>query len=173
MTSIDVNPSRIGYEAAAMLDKLMQGEQPAQRVTFLGPPRGIAPRRSTDALHTEDQDVAAAVRYIREHATSGIRVSDIVALTRNSPSTLERRVKKLIGRTIKAEITRVRLAHARCCCARRSLPSQRSPIVPASQSQSTSARSSESTRESRPPSIATASAMSRSSGPTPVATPRR
>ncbi|QDU88438.1 Xylose operon regulatory protein [Pirellulimonas nuda] len=113
MTSIDVNPSRIGYEAAAMLHGLMTGNQPPRRVTFLGPPRGIAPRRSTDALHIEDQDVAEAVRYIRENATSGIRVSDIIARTKTSPSTLERRVKKLLGRTIKSEITRIRLAHAR------------------------------------------------------------
>lgn len=113
MTSIDVNPSLIGYEAAALLDRLMQGGQPQQRITLLGPPRGIAPRRSTDTLLIEDQEVAKAIRYIREHATEGIRVSEVIALAEHAPSTLERRVKKILGRTIKAEITRVRLARAK------------------------------------------------------------
>lgn len=113
MTSIDVNPSRIGYEAAALLDRLMNKQQAEQQVTLLGPPRGIAPRRSTDTLLIEDQEVAKAIRYIREHATEGIRVAEVVAMATKSPSTLERRVKKLLGRTIKAEITRVRLARAK------------------------------------------------------------
>lgn len=113
MTSIDVNPSLIGYEAAALLERLMSGKKPKQGVTLLGPPRGIAPRRSTDTLLIEDQEVAKAIRYIREHATEGIRVSEVVALAEHAPSTLERRVKKLLGRTIKAEITRVRLARAK------------------------------------------------------------
>ncbi len=113
MTSIDVNPSRIGYGAAEILATLMGGGQVEQMRTYLGPPRGIAARLSTEMLSIEDQDVAAAIKYIREHATEGIRVSDVIARAEQSPSTLERRVKKLLGRTIKAEITRVRLARAK------------------------------------------------------------
>lgn len=114
LSSIDVNPGRIGYEAAAMLDRLMQGQPPEQATTLLGPPRGLAGRRSTDTLSISDQEVAKAIRYIREHATEeAIRVSDVVALAEKSPSTLERRVKAILGRTIKAEITRVRLARAK------------------------------------------------------------
>lgn len=113
LTSIDVNPSRIGYEAAELLSKLMRGGEQAELITLLGPPRGIAPRRSTDTLSIDDQEVAEAIRYVREHATEGIRVSDVIARAKKAPSTLERRVKKLLGRTIKAEITRVRLARAK------------------------------------------------------------
>jgi LacI family transcriptional regulator len=50
-----------------------------------------------------------ALRYIREHACEGIRVSDVIAQTRHSPSTLERRIKALLGRSVKSEITRVKL----------------------------------------------------------------
>lgn len=113
LTSIDVNPSRIGYESAALLDRMMRGEQPEQQTTLLGPPRGVAGRRSTDTLSIDDREVAAAIRYIRENATSGILASDVVARAEKAPSTLERRVKKILGRTIKAEITRVRLARAK------------------------------------------------------------
>ncbi|WP_425395832.1 substrate-binding domain-containing protein [Aeoliella sp.] len=113
MSSIDVNPSRIGFAAAELLGRLMRGEQPAQMRTFLGPPRGIAARRSTEMLAIDDADVADAIRYIREHATEGIRASQVVARAAKAPSTLERRFKKTLGRTIKAEITRVKLSRAR------------------------------------------------------------
>lgn len=113
LSSIDVNPSRIGYESAALLGRLMRGESPESANTLLGPPRGLAARRSSDTLSVDDREVAKAIRYIRENATEGIRVSDVIALAERSPSTLERRVKAILGRTIKAEITRVRLTRAK------------------------------------------------------------
>ncbi|QDU58715.1 AraC family transcriptional regulator [Aeoliella mucimassa] len=113
LSSIDVNPSRIGFAAAELLGRMMQGEQPERQVTTLGPPRGIAARRSTEMLAIDDEDVAAALRYIREHATEGIRASQVVSRAAKAPSTLERRFKKTLGRTIKAEITRVKLSRAR------------------------------------------------------------
>lgn len=113
LTSIDVNPSQIGYEASALLARLMRGEQVDQTETLLGPPLGLVARRSSDMLSIDDQEVASAIRYVREHAIDGIRVSDVVSQAARSPSTLERRVKSLLGRTIKAEITRVRLTHAK------------------------------------------------------------
>ncbi|NLE37668.1 MAG: substrate-binding domain-containing protein, partial [Pirellulaceae bacterium] len=113
LTSIDVNPSHVGYAAAELLDRLMRGEKPQSMTTYLGPPRGIASRRSTDMLAIDDQDVAEAVRHIRRHATRGIRVSDVIARADKSPSTLERRFRKVVGRTIKAEITRVKLNRAK------------------------------------------------------------
>jgi LacI family transcriptional regulator len=122
LSSIDVNPSHVGYEAAALLSRLMKGQARPSRPIYLGPPRGVVPRRSTDVLSIDDDDVAAAVRYIREHATDGILVSDVIACARHSPSTLERRFKGIIGRTIKAEITRVRLDRAKLLLQETELP---------------------------------------------------
>ena len=113
MTSIDVNPSRIGFAAAELLAKLMRGEKPEQMTTLLGPPRGIASRRSTEMLAINDPDVETALRFIREHAGEDLRVTDVIATASSRPSTLERRFKKALGRTIKAEITRVRLERAK------------------------------------------------------------
>lgn len=122
LSSIDVNPSRIGYKAAAMLAGMMRGETPEESITLLGPPRGIAARRSSDMLSVEDKDVAKAIKFIRENATEGIRVSDVIARADRSPSTLERRVKATLGRTIKAEITRVRLARAKLLLSETEMP---------------------------------------------------
>ncbi len=113
MTSIDLNPSRIGYMASQLLAKMMNGEEPEEKIILLGPPRGIAARRSTEMLAIEDPQVEAAIRYIREHAVEGVRVSQVVENSAQNSSTLERRFKKILGRTIKAEITRVRLERAK------------------------------------------------------------
>jgi LacI family transcriptional regulator len=122
LTSIDVNPSRIGYEAAALLGRLMHGEPRPRHPVLLGPPRGVVPRQSTNVLSIEDQDVAAALRFIREHATEEIRVRDVVAIARQSPSTLDRRFKSMVGRTVKAEITRGRLHRAKLLLQETDLP---------------------------------------------------
>jgi LacI family transcriptional regulator len=113
LTSIDVNPSRVGYEAAALLSRLMHGATRPAKPVLLGPPRGVVPRQSTDVLSIDDDDVAAALRYVREHATDGIFVGDVITQAKRSPSTLERRFKYVLGHTIKAEITRVRLDRAK------------------------------------------------------------
>lgn len=113
MSSIDTNPSRIGFEAAALLDRIMSGEETPETPMFFGPPRGLVPRLSSNVFAVDDPDVAAAVQYIRSNATNGILVSDVIAVVKNAPSTLERKVKKVLGRTIKAEINRVQLEKAK------------------------------------------------------------
>ena len=122
LTSIDVNPSRIGYESARILHESMKGKTVPQEAVLLGPPRGVAARQSTDMLSVEDDEVAATIRYIREHAVDGIQVKEVLKRADRSPSTLERRIKKILGRTIKAEITRVRLARAKLLLCETELP---------------------------------------------------
>ena len=72
-------------------------------------PLGIVTRRSTDVLAIEDEDIAGAIRFIREHACDGITVEDVVDRLPLSHSALERQFSKLLGRTPKAEIIRVQL----------------------------------------------------------------
>ncbi len=109
LSSIDTNPSRVGYEAAALLMRMIRGEKAPREPVLLRIPRGLVRRQSTDVLAVDDPEVVQALRYIREHACEGIRVSDVISQTKHSPSTLERRIKALLGRSVKSEITRVRL----------------------------------------------------------------
>ena len=57
----------------------------------------------------EDEDLAAALRFIRRHACEGITVEDVVERIAMSRSALERRIRPLLGRTVQAEIMRVKL----------------------------------------------------------------
>ena len=122
LTSIDVNPGRVGYEAAAMLARAMEGEELPTEPFLMGPPRGIAVRQSTETNCIDDEDVAAALKIIREEASKGLRVNSVVARCKNSPSTLERRFKKIVGRTLKAEIDRLRLSKAKLWLAESTMP---------------------------------------------------
>ena len=57
LTSVDTNRFQLGYEGAALLDRLMQGEKPPRKPIRI-PPKGIVVRRSSDILAVENIDVA-------------------------------------------------------------------------------------------------------------------
>jgi LacI family transcriptional regulator len=82
----------------------------------------VVARQSTDVLAVEDREVAGALRYIREQGCRGLNVNELLKTMPISRSTLDRRMRLTIGRTAKAEITRVQLERAKALLARTSLP---------------------------------------------------
>jgi LacI family transcriptional regulator, galactose operon repressor len=112
LSSVVPNTERIGYEAAALLDRMMSGEKPPRTPIFVEPV-GVVTRRSTEVLAVEDRHVATAMRFIREHACEGIDVSDVLKAVPLSRSTLERRFARALGCSPKDEILRVRLERAK------------------------------------------------------------
>ena len=112
LTSIDANARQMGYEAAALLERMIHGE-PCPTEKILIKPGGIIVRQSTEVLAIADRMVATAVRFIREHACNGIDVEDVLGSVRLSRSTLERRFAKFLGRSPKSEILRVQLQHVK------------------------------------------------------------
>ncbi len=108
LSSIIPNAELVGYKAAELLDRLMSGKQ-AEVLQRTIPPLGIAIRQSTDVLAIDDPDVAAAVRYIREHACRGAVVEDILRHVPVSRSILERRFRKALDCSPQALIRRTQL----------------------------------------------------------------
>jgi LacI family transcriptional regulator len=121
LSSVIPNTRRTGYEAAALLDRLMNGGK-ARGETHLIPPLGVATRQSTDVLAIEDPHVSRAVRYIREHACDGINVRDVLRAVPQSRRLLEARFKKLLGRTPHEEILRVQLRRVKQLLTETDLP---------------------------------------------------
>jgi LacI family transcriptional regulator len=121
LTSIDELPSRIGYEAASLLDRLMNGESRPEG-PILVPPRAVVARQSTDVLATDDQVVARAAHFISQHATEGIHVKDVVAQVPVSRVTLALRFKQILGRTIREEIFRIQINQVKELLATTNLP---------------------------------------------------
>jgi len=111
-SSVVVPAERVGYEAARLLHRLMEGEQ-APRQAMLLAPLGVARRASTDLRVTDDPYVNAALSFIRENASQPINVGDVLRQVRISRRSLEQRFRAALGRTPLSEINRVRLDNAK------------------------------------------------------------
>ncbi len=114
LSSVILPAQRIGYEAAQLLDELLcEGAPGRPPRTVLLPPLGLAVRPSSDLVAIEDEDVAAAVRFIRDHAFEPIQVGDVAGAVSVSRRSLERRFRARLGRGLWEEIRRVRMVRAR------------------------------------------------------------
>ena len=111
LTSVEQGTHRIGYEAAAVLDQLMQGTSSSPETVTVRP-EGLVVRQSTDVIAIDDPDVVAAVRYIRHNACDPIDVHDVLKIVTVSRSTLETRFRNVLGRSVHREIRRVQLGTA-------------------------------------------------------------
>lgn len=112
LTSIEQGSRQIGYEAALLLEQLMDGKK-IPRLRTLLEPENIVVRQSTDILAIEDDTVARAVAYIREHACDPVQISDVLRQVDISRSTLDKQFHATLGRTIHAEMQRVKIAEAK------------------------------------------------------------
>jgi LacI family transcriptional regulator len=112
LSSIDQDLERIGYEAAALLDRLMGGAAPPPDPILIEPIE-VATRLSTDSIAIEDSAVATAIRLIRQHACDRRGVDFLADRTGLSRRVLQRRFKALTGRTLQEEILDAQLARVR------------------------------------------------------------
>ena len=86
----------------------MSGKPPPDGPIFV-PPLGVVTRLSSDVLAVDDPMLVRSLSFIRRHACDGISVDDVLAQVPLSRSTLQRRFRRHLGRTIHDEICRVRL----------------------------------------------------------------
>ena len=112
LSSIDQSLEQGGYEAAAMLDRLMDGEKPPAEPKLI-PPRGICLRRSTDIIASSDPLVRRALDYIAEHISVPFGAAQIADDLKASRNMLDKRFHADLGRSIGDEIRRQRLALAK------------------------------------------------------------
>jgi LacI family transcriptional regulator len=121
LSSVAANHEKAGYEAAKLLDRLMQGDPPPAEA-LLTQPHEVVGRRSTEIQAIADSDVAAALRFIREYACKGISVTDVAKDRCVHSRTLLRRFQAVLGRSVHDEILRVRLRTAQDLLRRTSIP---------------------------------------------------
>ncbi len=112
LTSVEQGLRRVGYEAARWLDRMMGGRPAPARPVYV-PPAAVVTRLSTSAFAVGDPVVSRALRFIAANARRPIRVHDVVASQPVTRRSLERRFRRVLGRSIHDEITRVRLERAK------------------------------------------------------------
>ena len=112
ISSVSRNDRQIGYQAAALLDRLMARKRPPKRDKLI-PPEGVFHRKSTDVLAIDDPEVASAVRHIDHHATEEISVDTVVQHLPVSRRWLEYRFQEYLGCTPHEYICRARVEQAK------------------------------------------------------------
>ena len=106
------NLERQGYEAAAVLERMMNGEQPPSS-PILVPPAGIVTRATTDAYDISHRGVRRALVYIDHAFASQISVSNIASAADMSHSSLYENFRRHLGCSVHEHLVRVRLDRAR------------------------------------------------------------
>lgn len=106
------NLEGIGYEAARLLDAMMQGQSVAPEQHFI-PPLSVKTAQSTDATAIQDEATLKALSYIRETVGAPVQVDDVVKHAGISRRVLERRFLSILGRTPAEHIRHVHLERAK------------------------------------------------------------
>ena len=112
LSSVEGNLQQVGYEAAALLDRMMKGS-PAPKEPIFIKPVGVVTRRSTDIHVMDDPLVRNALSYINKRIGEAIRVSEVATHLSTTVRTLDRRFVQAIGRTVTDEIARLRLERSK------------------------------------------------------------
>lgn len=112
LSSVDNDWDRIGYEAAQLLDRIMDGEAgPTEPILI--PPKGVITRMSTDILAVQDPKIARALRFIWENFAQPIGTAEVANAAGINRRRLERGFSTYLHRTVYHEILRVRVKHAK------------------------------------------------------------
>ena len=116
LSSIDQNLERGGYEAAALLDRLMDSRSRTRhlaRSAILVPPAGVITRRSTDVIAIADPTVRKALEFIGKNLAKPIGSPQIAEALDLKRSELDRLFRDHLMRSVGEEIRRQRLARAK------------------------------------------------------------
>jgi LacI family transcriptional regulator len=112
LASIDQGAEKIGYAAAELLDRLMRGEAVPESPVVV-PPTRVVSRRSAELLAVDDPAVSGALAFIRERFGEPIQVQDVADHVAVSRSSLQRRFRERMDRTVHQELVRVRMERAK------------------------------------------------------------
>ncbi len=123
ITCIVVGGERQGYEAAALLNRLIDGEPPPKEPITM-PPKGIIVRASTDMVAASDPIVAKALALVAENLSRPWGVAQLCAALGVAPRKLCRHFTAELGRSPGEEILRQRMAKARKLLGDTDLPLQ-------------------------------------------------
>lgn len=111
LSSVEANHVQVGYEAAALLDRLMRGRK-APEAPVLIKPWYVAVRESTDFLGVNDDAIARALHYIRSRCERPVGLDAVARQAGLSRSVLQRRFRRLLGRSVHDEVVDARMHKA-------------------------------------------------------------
>lgn len=112
LSSINCDDELKGFEAAALLARLMRGEKLKKKI-FSFPPKGVTQRASTDALALPDLRAGKAHRFFIDHFREQISVEDAAEAGGLPLWQLQKIFRESLGRSPVEELTRIRIESAK------------------------------------------------------------
>lgn len=112
LSSISLDGPRIGYEAAALLSRLLAGQRPSVGPILI-PPSQVVSRQSTNRLSVTDPSLAQALRFIQEHACDPIQVADVASQLGTCRRHLERQFRSVLNLSLHEVIREVQIDRAK------------------------------------------------------------
>ncbi len=112
LSSLDQNVQKLGFEAAAALDRMMSGQK-VRPENYFTEPGNVISRQSSDTLMVSDPRLAKAVRFVRQSAGQAMNVDDVAHASGMSRRALEKQFLAVIGRTPLQEIQEMRYRRVR------------------------------------------------------------
>lgn len=111
LTSVSRNSARVGWEAAALIDRMMQGGAPPDE-DLLVPPKGVIGRQSTDMFYANDPVIQDALGYMRVHLGMPFNIHAMADHAGVSKRTLETRFRENLASSPHAYLTQLRVRRA-------------------------------------------------------------
>lgn len=112
LSSVDTDVERQGYEAAALLDRMMGGAKPPKRAMLI-PPTGVVIRKSSDMMGVRHPHVATAISRIWQHYQEPVTTEQLCKGIPMSYRRLHDAFVKHVGHTMAEELRRCRIDHAK------------------------------------------------------------
>ena len=112
LSSIVRDGARNGYEAAKLLDDLLQRKQVSNREQYLVPLKVVS-RESSAMVAVSDPDLVKAVSYIEKNLSSHVNVESVCHHVLRSRRWLEYAFRRELKQTPKEFIDTIRLKHAK------------------------------------------------------------
>ena len=111
LSSVRGGHMRVGFEAARLLNLLIDGQPPPDRPVLVAP-NEIVVRESSDSRSISDPAVRDAVRFIRERLSEAITNEDIAKAVGISKTRVQVRFRAALGMSIREFVAERRLLRA-------------------------------------------------------------
>jgi LacI family transcriptional regulator len=112
LSSVSPSAWKVGFEAAKLLDCLMNG-QPELGRDILIPPEGVVQRHSTDTIDVDDPNVSIAVQYMRDHLGQMFGIEQVMKHVPVSRRRLHEQFQRLLHRTPYEYLLHLRVERAK------------------------------------------------------------
>lgn len=112
ISSIEDGMNELGYQAASLLDRILDGNCSIPDVTLVNP-LGVVSRKSTDITVESEPRIRRAIDYMKRHLSDSLCNAEIAKAAGVSRRNLFELFNKRLGRSPGKALERIRVEHAK------------------------------------------------------------